>query len=132
MVQMSMIRPCLEVKDTARTLKFYENLGFKLVFRVPEDEPPVLIEMEFDRCKLLFHKGCQKGELGISGSIQLFVSDVGAFRASLPTSMQIGPIEGDHGHAQCLRIRDPDGYHIDFREPLDEHKKYFDLATKGA
>ena len=114
------LTPALLVRDLEASLAFYGRLGFEASGRWPEQGVATWAEVRRDGVVLQLYTDAPVGTPGepcLSGTLYMYVDDVGALAAELSGEVELhwGPEEMEYGQKE-LGLRDPDGYFLAFAE----------------
>jgi catechol 2,3-dioxygenase-like lactoylglutathione lyase family enzyme len=112
----------LSVSDIARSMRFYESLGFE---KKPGDTMPGFVSYQLGggggaQPAYLNLLEVPHGPFGGWGRVIVYVSDVDAFHAhllSLGIAPEFGPTDAPWGE-RYFHVADPDGHELSFAKPL--------------
>ena len=119
--------PLLNVADVARSIAFYEALGFAVTDRFDQDGQAIWAHLSLGEARLMLNQqtridAASRRERPSYGDLVLYVyveSCAAARDALIATGWDVGPVERqDYGLDECL-LRDPDGYEIALASPVD-------------
>jgi glyoxylase I family protein len=114
--------------DVEQASAFYQRLGFAETFRVPEDGPPIHVDLVLGDYKIGFassassrqHHGLRPVDEGQRGTVTLWTEDTGAAYRSL-TAAGVPGLAEPHVWLDRLLIawvQDPDGHPIQLVQRL--------------
>jgi lactoylglutathione lyase len=118
---MELIHTCYRITDPARSVAFYEALGFEKRRELPIRDEAVNIFMglpgDGDRLELTHNFGVDSYELGTAyGHIAVAVDDIEATLARLAEQgiePEKPPYRVREGGSLLCFVRDPDGYRVE-------------------
>jgi lactoylglutathione lyase len=119
-----LIHTCYRITDPAKSVAFYESLGFEKRRELPIREEAINIFMglpgDADRLELTYNFGVDSYELGTGyGHIALTVDDLDATLARLAQQgiePERPPYTIREGGSRLCFVRDPDSYRIELIE----------------
>jgi lactoylglutathione lyase len=121
---MELIHTCYRITDPARSVAFYEALGFEKRRELPIRDEAINIFMglpgDGDRLELTYNFGVTSYELGTGyGHIALTIADLEATLGRLAgqgIQPEKPPYRIREGGSLLCFVRDPDGYRIELIE----------------
>jgi len=118
------IWPLFAVEDMARSIRFYELLGFSVVGRANVDGRVFWCRLERGGASIMLQQADDEdgpaGERGRGVALYFVCDDVDRFRAELSArGLQLPPVTiAEYGMKQ-LFVPEPDGYLVCFESPTD-------------
>jgi lactoylglutathione lyase len=121
---MELVHTCYRITDPAKSVAFYEALGFEKRRELPIRDEAINIFMglpgDGDRLELTYNFGVDAYELGTGyGHIALTVDDLDGTLERL-AAQGIEPEQPPHtvreGGSRLCFVRDPDGYRVELIE----------------
>jgi lactoylglutathione lyase len=121
---MELIHTCYRITDPARSVPFYEALGFEKRRELPIRDEAINIFMglpgDGERLELTYNFGVDSYELGTGyGHIALTVDDLDAtlgLLAAQGIEPERAPYTVREGGSRLCFVRDPDGYRVELIE----------------
>jgi lactoylglutathione lyase len=121
---MELVHTCYRITDPARSVAFYEALGFEKRRELPIRDEAINIFMglpgDGDRLELTYNFGVDSYELGTGyGHIALTVDDLDGTLAELAgqgIEPERAPYTVREGGSRLCFFRDPDGYRVELIE----------------
>ena len=122
---MELIHTCYRITDPARSVAFYEALGFEKRRELPIRDEAVNIFMglpgDGDRLELTYNFGVSSYELGTAyGHVAVTVDDLDATLGRLKAQgiePEKPPYRVREGGSRLCFVRDPDDYRVELIEP---------------
>ena len=121
---MALIHTCYRITDIARSVAFYEALGFEEIRRMPIRDEAINVFMGLPgdgaRLELTYNHGVAHYDLGTGyNHIAVTVPDLDATLAELAQKgiePERAPYSVREGGSRLCFVRDPDGYRIELIE----------------